>query len=442
MLSMLRREEVTPEELLAAHLAEIERVNPTINAFVTVSPQRGKAAGPLAGIPVTVKDSFNVAGFATRCGSQLRSSRPATEDSTAAARLRAAGAVILGKTNCPDLLLGYETDNLLTGRTNNPWNPERTVGASSGGEAAAIAAGCSAGGVGSDAGGSIRLPAHFCGIAGLKPTPGRVPATGHFPSAMHPLGLLGVAGPMARSAEDVRLLFEVLAGYDEQDPFSAPVPLRTPELARLRIGLVEQFYRAPVQAGVRRAVARAGALLSGLGFPVEPLALRGLERAPDVWWTIFARLTAPIVKQMLAGREADVHELMREILEQGTAKPAPSMQEVVETLAARDRMRAALLRNLPGRTVLLMPVCGVAAFPHRERSFPVDGKSIGLWEAMLPAVLANVLGLPAVTIPMDLNEEGLPVGIQLVGRPYDDELLLEVAVRLERARGPFAAPSL
>ena len=442
MVAMIRSGELSPDELLAAHLGEIERVNPTINAFTALSPQRGNAAGPLYGIPVTVKDSFDVAGFATRCGSRLRSSRPAEEDSTAAARLRAAGAVILGKTNCPDLLMCYETDNLLTGRTNNPWDPQRTSGGSSGGEAAAIAACCSAGGVGSDAGGSIRVPAHFCGIAGLKPTPGRVPATGHYPSVTHPSGLLGVAGPMARSAEDVRLLFEVLAGHDEQDPFSAPVPLRSPDLAGLRIGLVEQFYSVPVQGPVRRAVAGAAGALRELGFPVEPFALHGLERAPNLWWMIFGRVTAFFVKRMLGDREAEVDDLLREMLEQGTAEPAPSMQEVVETLVARDRMRGALLRGMRNHAVLLLPVCGIVAFPHRARRFATDGKTIGLFEAMMPTVLANVLGLPAVTIPFEVSEEGLPVGIQLIGRPYDDELLLELAVRLERLRGPLASPPL
>src|SRR4029077_16344247 len=175
----------------------------------------------------------------------------ADRDSTAAARMRAAGAIVLGKTNCPEFLSNYETDNFITGRTNNPWNLDRTAGGSSGGESAAIASFCSAGGIGSDGAGSVRIPAHCCGIAGLKPTPGRVSAAGHFPSCGHPGGLLGVAGPMARTAQDVRLLFSVLAGYDSQDPFSAPVPVREPDRTGLKIGLLEQFYDVPVQPVMR-----------------------------------------------------------------------------------------------------------------------------------------------------------------------------------------------
>src|SRR4029077_3596660 len=154
----------------------------------------------------------------------------ADRDSTAAARMRAAGAIVLGKTNCPEFLSNYETDNYITGRTNNPWDLERTPGGSSGGEAAAIAAFCSAGGIGSDGGGSIRVPAHFTGIAGLKPTPGRISAAGHVPEMNLPTGLIGVAGHMTRTARDLRLLFHVLAGYDSDDPFSSPVPIRAPDL--------------------------------------------------------------------------------------------------------------------------------------------------------------------------------------------------------------------
>src|SRR5689334_2133996 len=178
MASMVRERSVSPSELVEAHLREIEERNPALNAFVEVFAERAREearasqhpAGLLAGVPVTVKDSFDVAGVPTRAGSRLRSAQPAAADAVAVARLRAEGAIILGKTNTPELLASYETDNFLTGRTNHPLDPERTPGGSSGGEAAAIAAFCSPGGLASDGGGSIRVPAHFCGIAGLKPT--------------------------------------------------------------------------------------------------------------------------------------------------------------------------------------------------------------------------------------------------------------------------------
>src|SRR4051794_22675339 len=220
MTELIKRREVTPEELVEAHLAEIERVDPDLHAFVMQFPSEARAearrlgwespSGPLHGIPVTIKDSFDVRSYPTLCGSKLRIRHRAEADATAVARLREAGAVVLGKTNCPEFLLNYESDNAITGWTANPWNHDRTAGGSSGGEAAAIASYCSAGGLGSDGGGSIRVPAHFCGIAGLKPTPGRVSAAGHYPEISYPGGLLGVAGPMARTAADVRLLFQVV----------------------------------------------------------------------------------------------------------------------------------------------------------------------------------------------------------------------------------------
>jgi len=250
---MVWRGDASPEEIVRAHL---EAVRPELNAFVAIREEaldeaRTAPDGPLRGAPITIKDSFDVAGLPTRSGSRFRPATPAAEDAPAVARLRAAGAIVIGKTNTPELLASYETDNFLTGRTNHPLDLERTPGGSSGGEAAAIASGCSAGGLGSDGGGSIRVPAHFCGIAGLKPTPGRISGRGHFPSLGYPGGILGVAGPMARSAADLRLLFSVLAGYDAEDPFSVPEPRRAPEPAAVRIGVWEQFYAVPVDPGFR-----------------------------------------------------------------------------------------------------------------------------------------------------------------------------------------------
>src|SRR5450432_2656353 len=210
MVSMVRDGAISPVELVEAHLRQIESRNPTLNAFVMVMAERalndareceralakGGPLGLLHGVPVTVKDSFDVAGLSTRAGSRLRANHPAAEDATAVARLRSQGAILLGKTNTPELLASYETDNLITGRTNHPNDAERTPGGSSGGEAAAIASFCSPGGLATDGGGSIRVPAHFCGIAGLKPTPGHIPGVGHYPSLGYPAGLTGVVGPM------------------------------------------------------------------------------------------------------------------------------------------------------------------------------------------------------------------------------------------------------
>jgi Asp-tRNA(Asn)/Glu-tRNA(Gln) amidotransferase A subunit family amidase len=452
MVSMVRDGVISPVELVEAHLRQIERRNPEINAFMTVLAERalddaresqramalGGPLGLLHGVPVTVKDSFDVAGLPTRAGSRLRTEHPAAEDATVVARLRSQGAILLGKTNTPEFLASYETDNLITGRTNHPRDPERTPGGSSGGEAAAIAAFCSPGGVGSDGGGSIRVPAHFCGIAGLKPTPGRIPSVGHFPSMGYPGGLTGVVGPMARSAQDLRLLFSVLAGYEPQDPFSSPVPLRQPVAANTRVGVWEQFYTVPVDPQIRAAVRRAAGVLEQLGLPVERFEPRGLERAPNVWAFLFSQWSASATRKLVEGREAEAHWTLLETL----GGKEVTGEQVLVNLAARDRMRASLLRQMESVSVLLMPVCGIPAFRHRERKWLVDGKEIGLFQAMMPAVLANVLGLPAVTVPIAVSGEGLPIGVQLVGRPYEDELLLELAVRLEertQVSGDFGA---
>jgi amidase len=454
MATMVRERRISPVELVDEHFRQIARHNPKINAFVVLLEEealeaarqaetavmRGETPGLLHGVPVTVKDSFDMEGLPTLCGSKFRLGHRAAEDATAVARLRAAGAIVLGKTNCPEFLSNYETDNYTTGRTNNPWDLERTSGGSSGGESAAIAAYCSAGGIGSDGGGSVRIPAHFCGIAGLKPTPGRVSAAGHYPVISHPGGLLGVAGPMARTANDVRLLFAALAGYDSQDPFSAPVPLSTPLVAETRIGVMEQFCDVPVEPSTRDTVRKAAGTLGEIGFEVEPFKPRGIERAPNLWWFFFGQLPAPFTKQMIQGREQDAHWTGTEFLTTALEQPAPTANDLLSNLAARDRLRAALLRQMESVPLILAPVCGVPAFRHRERRWETDSKPIGLFEAMMPVTPWNLLGMPAITVPFGMSADGLPIGVQLIGRPYEEELILEVAVRLEEARGPFPGP--
>ncbi len=445
---MIRAREVSSSELVAAHLRQIETVGAQVNAFVMRFPSEALAAarqadndrpcGALHGVPLTVKDSFDIRGLPTLCGSQFRLDHRAESDSTAVRRLRDAGAIILGKTNCPEFLANYETDNYITGRTNNPWNLEYTPGGSSGGESAAIASFCSAGGIGSDGGGSIRIPAHFCGIAGLKPTPGRVSAAGHFPEISHPGGLLGVAGPMARTVKDVRILFEVLAGYDVADPFSAPVLTAKPGDDRVRIGLVESVSGKPVSTEVRAAVRRAGKLLEQLRHPVDPIELSCVETAPALWWFFFAELTASFTRQVLAGREDDAHWTGKEFVNMVPLDQEISGRTVVEKLGMRDRLRATLLRDMDTYPVLLTPVCAIPAFRHRERIWNVDGQDIGLLDAMSQVTPFNLIGLPALSVPMTISAEGMPIGVQLVGLPYQEELLLEIGTALEEARGPLS----
>jgi len=253
-------------------------------------------------------------------------------------------------------------------------------------------------------------------------------------------GLLGVAGPMARSANDVRLLFTALSGYDSQDPFSAPVPLRAPQPDGTPIGVMEQFYDVPVEAGTRDTVLKAARVLGEIGFQVEPFKPRGIERAPNLWWFFFGQLPAPLTKQMIQGREQEAHWTGTEFLTTALEQPAPTANDLLSNLAARDRMRAALLRQMETVPLILAPVCGVAAFRHRERRWETDSKPIGLFEAMMPVTPWNLLGLPAMTVPFGMSADGLPIGVQLIGRPYEEELILEVGVRLEEARGPFPGP--
>src|SRR5258708_6991200 len=327
--AQIRRKDVSPMEVARAHLDRIGRLNPKLNAFVDYKPEavlaqardaekailRGDHLGPLHGVPLSIKSSIDVAGHLCEAGSRLRAGHIAVEDAPLVARLRAAGAVILGVTNAPELLMAWETDNLLYGRTNNPWDLTRTAGGSSGGEAAAIAAGLSAGGVGSDGGGSIREPAHFCGICGLKPTPGRIPSTGHFPKAGGPFALIGVVGPMARTIEDLRTLFEAMSGWDDGDPCAAPVEVREIEETVVRavnIGFFEDDGCPPVTEETREAVGHAALILMTCGFHVDAFRPEGLEEARQLWWEFFGTAGGMILEPMLRGHESELSPILRE----------------------------------------------------------------------------------------------------------------------------------
>jgi Asp-tRNA(Asn)/Glu-tRNA(Gln) amidotransferase A subunit family amidase len=398
-----------------------------LRAFVRQFEGEGGGEGPLSGMRVSIKDSFDVAGYPTLCGSLFRTGHVAARDATVVARLRAAGAVLAGKTNCPEFLANYETDNFITGWTRNPWNGERTAGGSSGGEAAAIAAGLSDGGVGSDGGGSIRVPAHCCGIAGLKPTPGRVSAAGHFPEIAHPGGLLGVAGPMARTVRDVRRLYEVIAGYDPRDPFSAPVEVGREFGGPCAVGVLEE----PCHPAIAAAVRRAAGLLEGLGFATRPFAPRGRERAVAVWDFFFNTLTDELKRKVIETAPEKAHWTGLELLKDPPARPTGL--EVVTQLAVRDKMRGAVLEQMAEVPLLVGPPCAIPAWRYRERERP-------FLETMAAATIWNLFGFPALVVPMGFTDDGLPVGVQLVGRPWEEERLLDAGCQLEEARGPFPAP--
>ena len=455
--SHIRRKEISPVEVARAHLERIERLNPKLNAFVDYRPEvvlaqardaekavlAGGELGPLHGVPVSIKSCIDVAGHRCEAGTRLRAGRIAADDAPLVARLRAAGAVILGVTNAPELLMAWETDNLLYGRTNNPWDLSRSAGGSSGGEAAAIAAGLSAGGVGSDGGGSIREPAHFCGICGLKPTPGRIPSTGHFPKSGGPFALIGVVGPMARTVEDLRTLFEVMAGSDDGDPCAAPVPVRAMDEAAVRslhIGFFEDDGRTPVTRETRTAVKRAASLLANCGFRVEPFRPGGLEESRQRWWEFFGTAGGMILEPMLRGHESELSPILREFCAWTKAAPAHTGDSLLAAWLGRDAVREKVLLQMRKYPVLICPTAAIPAFRHGEREWQVEGKTVQYLDAWSYCEWFNLLGFPAVVVPMGHSDEGLPIGVQIVGRPWDEEIVLAVAAQLERERGPWTAP--
>jgi Asp-tRNA(Asn)/Glu-tRNA(Gln) amidotransferase A subunit family amidase len=459
MAEDLRRKKFSPVELVEAHFARIAGLNPRLNAFIALDEERarrdakaregefarGLLRGPLHGIPVSIKASIATAGMPWEAGTRLRAGTLAAKDAVLVSRLRNAGALVLGVTNTPELLMAWETDNLLYGRTSNPWDLARTAGGSSGGEAAAIAAGISAAGVGSDGGGSIRVPAHFTGICGLKPTPGRVPATGHFPPAGGPFALLGVVGPMARTVPDLQMLFEAMASPDDGDPSSAPVPLRPltrEDLRSVRIGYFEDDARTPVTPETRAAVQAAAQALGRAGFEVVPFRPDGLEHARQLWWKFFGIVGAMMLRPMTQGREPDLSPILKEFLEWSAAEPPPSGQALLSTWLQRDDLRAQVLAQMQRFPILLCPAAAIPAFRHGERSWIIDGKTVKYLDAWSYAEWFNLLGNPAAVVPVAQSPEGLPIGVQIVGRPWEEELLLAVARELERECGGYRPPPL
>ncbi len=457
MAQEIRRQKLSPVELVEAHLSQIARLHPKLNAFVQIDTTRaqdqakqaeakaklGKDLGPLHGVPISIKSSIGVAGMRCEAGSKLRAGEVATQDAPLVKRLRDAGAIILGTTNTPEFLMAWETDNLVYGRTNNPWDLARTPGGSSGGEAAAIASGCSAGGVGSDGGGSIRVPAHFSGICGLKPTPGRIPATGHFPTSVGPFALLGVVGPMARAVEDLKILFEVMQGPDIGDTSAAPVPVRWPDvndLKKLRVGYFEDDGRTPVTAETRVAVQTAALALRKAGFTVEPFRPEGLEQARQTWWKFFGIAGGMLLGPMTQGHEAELSPILKQFSARVATEPSHTGQSLLDAWIERDVVRCKIFEQMREYQILLCPVAAVPAFRHGERSWQIDGHTVEYLDAWSYTEWFNLLGTPAVSVPVGKSETGLPIGVQISARPWEEELVLSVAEILEKECGGWRQP--
>jgi amidase len=453
-LELLHRGEVSVLELAEAHLGQIERLNPQLNAFADFDAERvleqarklensKGIRGPLHGLPVTVKSSISTAGYLCEIGSFLHQSEIPAEDAIVVARLRAAGALILGTTNCPELLMAYETANLLHGVTRNPWDLDRSPGGSSGGESAAIAAGMSAAGLGSDSGGSVRMPAHCTGICALKPTPGRIPARGHLPPNVGPFSILGAIGPMARTIADVTLLFRTLSGQDLNDPSSPPLPLRTPSLDELRagtIGFFEDDGLVPVTPETRATVHGAAEVLRAAGFRVEPFRPRTLEQLRKLWWTFFVQCGAMFYAPQICGKHEQLSPIFREFLCIAESVPPLSATQLLNAWAELDLLRAKTLEELRDYPVLLCPVASVPAFRHGERSWSIDGLTVAYLDAVRHTQWFNALAAPAAVVPVGRSPEGLPIGVQIVARPFEDEVALGVAAVVDAAFGYQAPP--
>ena len=459
MARQIRERKISALELVDLHLQKIERLNPKLNAFVQVDPERvrngarraqesvsrGEGKGPLHGVPISVKSSVAVAGMRQEAGTRLRAGHVAVQDAALVERLRRAGAIVLGTTNTPELLMAWETDNRLYGRTNSPWDVTCTPGGSSGGEAAAIAAGMSACGVGSDGGGSIRVPAHFSGICGLKPTPGRIPSTGHFPESGGPFAILGVVGPMARTVADLKVLFEVMQGPDDGDSLAAPVPLLWPDedaVNRLKIGYFEDDGRTPVTSEIRAAVQNAAEALRRAGFQIEPFRPVGLEEARVIWKKFFVKVGGMLIQPMFEGREDDESAILKQFLEWSAAEPELTAASLLDTWIRRDALRTEFLSQMRRYPILLCPAAAVPAFRHGERQWTIDGTAVQYLDAWSYTEWFNLLGNPAAVVPVSQTSAGLPIGVQIVGRPWEEESVLSVAAVLERECGAWKIPPI
>ena len=455
-LEMLRRREISVGELAEAHIWQIERLDPRLNAFADFEAERVRAQalamdgaandarGPLHGLPVTVKSSIATAGYKCEIGSLLHKGDVPREDAVVVARLRAAGALVLGTTNCPEFLMAYETANLLHGQTRNPWDVERTPGGSSGGESAAIAAGMSAAGLGSDSGGSVRVPAHFTGICSLKPTPGRIPGRGHLPPCVGPFSTLGAIGPMARTMADVELMFRTLSGQDDADPASAPVTLREltlDELRGYRIGVFEDDGLTQVTQETRAAVQAAAEALRDAGFRVEPFRPRTLEQLRKLWWTFFVQCGAMFYEPEIRGRREKLSPIFCEFLEIAARTGPLTSTELLNAWAEMDLLRAKTLEEMREYPVLLCPVASVPAWRHGERKWTIDGQTVEYLDAVRYTQWFNTLGAPAAVVPVERSPEGLPIGVQVAARPFEDEVALGVAAVVDRAFG-YRAPDM
>ncbi|MCJ2133266.1 amidase [Methylobacterium sp. J-026] len=444
LAELIRTKELSPVEVVRAHLDRIEAVDPKVNAIVTVAEgalaaareaeavvMAGGELGPLHGVPFTVKDSIDTAGVLTQRGSPIFRGRIPDADATSVARMKKAGGILLAKTNLPEFSYWIESDNLLSGRSNNPWDLTRTPGGSSGGESAAIAAGMSPLGLGTDLAISIRGPAAQTGIVSLKATHGRVPMTGIWPRVPRRFWHVG---PMARSIRDLALAFAQLAGPDGLDAFaSSAVPFDAgmggaPD-RMLRVGWMVGPGFGPIDVEVAATVRAAAEALGDAGHRVEEVRIPALERdfALDVFDKLHVMEMKPAFREATAGHEDQMYKMAKTML----SLPDTSMEAYIAAEQAAERLRDGYAAYFQDHDVLLTPVLPVPAHKHGIDELVVNGETVDLTYLQGATVPLNVTGLPGLSMRFGTSREGLPINVQLLGSWQAEATILHVAALLE-----------
>lgn len=436
LVELIRKRAISPVEVASAYLNRIDKLNPGFNAIVTLAPDflvqakaaeaavlSGEELGPLHGLPVTIKDTIETAGLRTTSGSAIRANYVPDVDAPAVARLKAAGAIILGKTNTAEMAMDYTTDNPVFGRATNPYDPLVTTGGSSGGEAVAIATLMSPAGIGSDLAGSLRIPAHCCGIAALKPTVGRVPGGGQFPPSGGPYALGSTIGPMSRSVADLRLLFSVLA--------DSPPELSAKSLGNCGVAWYADDLVSPVTNETRQAVETAARVLADAGLNVREIRPPGIERGHELWLGLFSRASVVLLREVYEGREEEAGSFVRWRLANAEDSSPQSLDDYVRSWVERDRLRAELISWMESTPLLLAPVGAGPAFPTDALKVTVGEQSLSTFRAFSYSQTFNAFDLPVVCVPVAISGEGLPIGVQIAGRPSQEPLILAAAQILE-----------
>ncbi|MDT3718213.1 amidase [Pseudomonas oryzihabitans] len=445
LAALIRSRDVSPVEVVKAHLERIEAVDGQVNAIVTLAEDAlsaakaaeaavlaGEELGPLHGVPFTAKDSIDTAGVMTQRGSPIFRGRTPEQDATSVARLKRAGAILLAKTNLPEFSYWIESDNLLSGRSNNPWDLERTPGGSSGGESAAIAAGMSPLGLGTDLAISVRGPAAQTGITSMKATHGRVPMTGIWPRAPRRFWHVG---PMARSVRDIALAFAQLAGPDGRDAFATLAARDLGNLSAkltrpLRVGWMVGPGFGPVDPQVAATVKAAAQALADLGVAVEPVGIPALERdfALDVFNRLHVMEMKPAFAQATAGRREDeLYKMAKTML----SLPDTSIGDFIEAEQAAERIRDGYAEYFSQYDALITHVLPIPAHKHGVESFVIDGQTVDATYLQGATVPLNVAGLPGLSMRFGTSSEGLPINVQVVGAWHDEATVLQVATLLE-----------